>query len=281
VLYVSAEDPIGEIHYRLEQIKRQSKLQTLSGLKIMDLAGTDATLARFKQSGQIDPTPLLQQIEQVARDHMAGLVILDAVADFFGGNENDRGEVRSFIGMLRGLAMRCDAAILIVAHPSVEGIRSGRGYSGSTHWNNAVRSRLTFTTHEACKEEDPDRRVLELAKSNRARRGLKIELRWWEGSFVVAAPGVANAANDQYAEAVFLQLLDAFAAEGNNVSGKPRSPTYAPREFSKRPKGKDVGEKKFEAAMHRLFEKRVIKQVVDGAGTTRERGRIVRVPPVG
>jgi RecA-family ATPase len=272
VLYGSAEDPIGEIHYRLEQIKRQFQVTQLRGLTILDVAGMDATLARFKQNGQLEPTPLFHHLEQVARGHRTGLVVLDAVADFFGGNENDRGEVRSFIGMLRGLAMRLDSAVLIVAHPSVDGIRSGRGYSGSTHWNNAVRSRLMFTTpiEDDGKERDPDLRVLELAKSNRARRGAKIHMRWWEGCFMGTTPGEASTANDQYGEQVSLELLDAFTQQERTVSSNPQAGTYAPAQFAKK--------KRLDAAKQRLFAKRLIKQVVEGP-KSKPRGRIIRVLP--
>jgi hypothetical protein len=91
----------------------------------------------------------------------------------------------------------------------VDGIRSGRGYSGSTHWNNAARSRWIFTTPvgEDGKEKDPDLRLLELAKANRARRGQKIEL-----------PGVSTGANDLHAEQSFLELLDKLGAQGRRVT---------------------------------------------------------------
>ena len=72
--------------------------------------------------------------------------------------------------------MRLKAAVLFIAHPSVDGIKTGRGYSGSTHWNNSVRSRLYFTDGTSADSEgppNPDLRVIELAKSNRARRGEK------------------------------------------------------------------------------------------------------------
>jgi hypothetical protein len=167
VLYVSAEDPKDEIHFRLEQITKYLTINQieLAGFKLIDLAGKDSVIALFEKDGRLKRTPLLYKIENVAREHNAGCIIFDAVADFFGGNENERREVRSFVGLLRGLAMRLDAAVVVIAHPSVDAIKTGRGYSGSTHWNNAVRSRLYFT--EAEKDESgaplhPDLRVIEL-----------------------------------------------------------------------------------------------------------------------
>ena len=273
VLYISAEDSLGEIHFRLEQIKKhaQISIDKLAGLNIVDLAGTDAVLATFEKDGRINPTALFQEIEQIAREHTAGCIIFDAVADFFGGNENERAEVRAFIGMLRGLAMRVDAAIILIAHPSVDGIRTGRGYSGSTHWNNGVRSRWNFTAPETSTDEpsDPDLRVLELAKSNRARRGEKIHMRWSEGRFERTRPGLpGNPVNDRNAEEVFLQLLRKFDSEGHHVSNS-KGPTFAPTQFVKRKEGRDIGKTALDEAMHRLLDRGVIRVVGYGPPSRR------------
>jgi RecA-family ATPase len=269
-VYVSAEDPRDELHFRLEQIAKHSQVSAdaLARLKIIDLAGKDATIAVFERDGRIRPRPLLYEIERVAQEHKTGLMIFDAVADFFGGNENERSEVRSFIGTLRGLAMRLDAAVLIVAHPSVDGMRSGRGFSGSTHWNNGVRSRLTFTapaTDDTTEPPNPDLRVLELAKSNRARRGEKVHMLWHDGLFVQIRPGTrTNSANDLYEEEIFLQLLRKFNGEGQRVSSS-RSSTYAPTQFAKRPKGRELGKEALERAMTRLLDKGLIRVETEGS----------------
>jgi RecA-family ATPase len=287
VLYVSAEDPKDEIHFRLQQIAKPLQLpgDTLAKLKIIDLAGKDAVIARFERDGKIKPTPLCAEIEHVARDHGAGLVILDAVADFFGGNENERNEVRGFVALLRGLAMRLDAAVLIVAHPSVDAMRTSRGYSGSTAWNNSVRARLTFTKPpkaDGQPDPDPDLRVLELAKSNRSRAGEQIYMCWTEAGFVRVASGTtANPTNELHAEQVFLQLLDKLTAQKRRVSHS-RSSTFAPTEFARLPAGKELGKTALEAAMNRLFEKGFI-DVVENGPTSKRRHFIARrsIPPSG
>ena len=273
-LYVSAEDQRDEIHWRLEQINKHAhiSIDKLAGLNIVDLAGTDAVLATFEKDGRIKPTPLFREIERAAADHKAGLVIFDAVADIFGGNENERAEVRAFIGLLRGLAMRLDAAILLIAHPSVDGIKTNRGYSGSTHWNNAVRSRLYFTDAPAEPDGSPrglDIRMLELAKSNRARRGEQIRMMWSEGGFVPLAPGApSNPTNDQHAEQIFLQMLRKFTHEGQHVSHL-KSPTYAPTQFTERSPGKELGQAPLGRAMNRLLEKGVICVKTEGPPSRR------------
>jgi RecA-family ATPase len=244
-LYLSGEDPKDELHRRLERIARQQQVQpeSLKRFKLVDLASEEATEfvtpVRVGKDTKLQTTALFATIERLATESSSGLIIIDASADFYGGEESTRREVRAFIRLLRGLAMRLDAAIVLIAHPSVEGMKTGRNYSGSTHWNNGVRSRLAFTKPEKTDdnpEPAPDIRVLELAKSNRTRAGEKIEMRWVEGEFKPAVEAIggtreavkaANARMDE-AKKVFLELLDAFTAQGRKVNcsgGK----TYAPK----------------------------------------------------
>ena len=273
VLYISAEDPRDEIHYRLEKIiggwrTAEATLKPdLARLALVDLADKDGIIAIFDNRGLIKATPLFDAIEKAAREHGAGLIIFDAVADFFGGNESERREVRAFIGLLRGLAMQLKAAIIILAHPSVDGIKTGRGYSGSTHWNNAVRSRLYFT--EPTKESDgpppnPDLRVIELAKANRSRRGEKIHVFWNEGRFDVVTPSVAEIlTNNAEAEELFLQLLSKLCKQGMHVSPH-RSVSYAPAVMAKMPGSKGIGKVALERAMQLLLDQGKIRVKVHG-----------------
>jgi Putative threonine/serine exporter len=50
------------------------------------------------------------------------MVALDASADIFAGNENDRAQVRGFITLNRALAIEANAAVIIAADPSLTGI---------------------------------------------------------------------------------------------------------------------------------------------------------------
>ena len=96
------------------------------------MADMDALLSIPDKAGVMQPTAVWRQFTEVAREFRPGLIILDTVADLFGGDEIKRGQARQFIGMLRRLAIEIDAAIILLAHPSAEGIRSGTGSSGST-----------------------------------------------------------------------------------------------------------------------------------------------------
>ena len=77
--------------------------------------------------------------------------------------------------------------ILLLGHPSVAGKASGSGYSGSTAWNNAVRSRMYLTRPE---EGAGDERILTRGKANYASSGDETAVR------LFFADGVLHAQQD-------------------------------------------------------------------------------------
>lgn len=276
--YVSCEDDIDEVHFRLEQIKADEPDADLSRLHILSLAGKDTVLAK-PTNGIMRPTTLLENIEKAIQQHSIRLLILDAAADVYGGEEVSRLQTRAFMQILRGLAIRCDCAVVLLAHPSVDGMKTGRGYSGSTQWNNSVRSRMYFMrpTASGNSEPDPDLRILELAKSNRGKIGQKIFVRWHDGCFVLdgaAAGGINRLERDLKAESVFLDLLDAYNDRGRHVSDKSGA-NYVPKVFSDDPEAAGITKKQFKDAMNRLFTADRIK-VEEFGPPSRPQRRIVR-----
>jgi RecA-family ATPase len=63
------------------------------------------------------------------------------VADVFGGSEIDRSQVRQFVALTRQIAIAANGYVIMSAHPSLAGINSNNGLSGSTQWHNSVRAR--------------------------------------------------------------------------------------------------------------------------------------------
>ena len=91
-----------------------------------------------------------------------------------------------FIALLRRLARDSGAAVLLLAHPSVAGKAIGEGTSGSTGWNNSVRSRMYFKNvkKEDTRESADDIRELEVMKANYAKKSEVVRVRWERGVFV-------------------------------------------------------------------------------------------------
>jgi RecA-family ATPase len=262
VFVVCCEDDGAELHRRLDRIVQHcdSSFEELAkSMKLISLAGEDAVLAAPNNRGLIMPTDRFKQVYKTACEIQPKLIILDNSADVFAGNENDRAQVRQFITLLRGMAIRANAGLLLTSHPSLTGINTGTGLSGSTAWNASVRSRLYLTRAKTEKDEepDPDLRVLQVMKANYGPVGETVTVRWTNGLFLPVS-GISNLeklAAEQRADQTFLTLLDRFNGQGRNTCEKLNASTYAPTLFAKEDEAKRLGIRKadFEAAMRRLF----------------------------
>jgi RecA-family ATPase len=258
-IYLNAEDEEAELHRRALAAAAHYgvPLSELDGrLHVLPLAGQDAVLGYPNRSGLIRPTPLFARLKQAAFDIKPRLIGLDTVADVFSGNEIDRAQVRQFIGLLRQLAMAANAGVILCAHPSLTGISSGTGLSGSTAWHNSVRARAYLTSAKTTDNQDTGLRQLSFLKNQYGTLAETITLRWKAGLFVPDA-GVGTferAAAEAKADALFLNLLGRFDRQGRNVSDKV-GPSFAPNEFADEPEAKAAGIKKDELAraMRRLF----------------------------
>jgi len=262
VVLVNAEDEEGEIIRRLKPIVEHhgASFADLSrDLHIFSLAGADPLLALPDRSGRIVATPLYAELMTLVRAVQPVCTIIDNVADVFGANEIERSHVRQFIALMRQFAIAGNGYVIMSSHPSLTGIASKTGLSGSTQWHNAVRARAWLHGGEANTGEtpDPDLRVLEFLKSNYSRLAETITLRWQNGLYVpVSRQGFLDeAAAHAAANEVFLGLLARFTRTGENVSNKPSANNYAPTLFAGEgeAKSKHINKAGLEAAMRRLF----------------------------
>ncbi len=159
-------------------------------VRVASRSGFDNVLMSFK-NGTGNHTELFKQLLADVKAFDADLVILETAADLFAGNENARGEVRQFIAnCCEVIGKEADAAVVLCAHPSVAGLRSGEGTSGTTGWNNSARSRLYLSRDfdEEGRERDQDCRILSRMKANFAPKNDAIDLYWRDGVFVVSDP---------------------------------------------------------------------------------------------
>jgi RecA-family ATPase len=266
-LVVACEDDADELHRRLDAIVRHYNVTfaDLGDLHVASLAGKDALLATPRRDGLLAPTKLLARVQQAACDIKPRLIVLDNSADVFGGNENDRAQVRQFIGILRSLAIAANAGVLLTSHPSLTGISTGTGLSGSTAWNASVRSRLYFkrATTDKDEEPDPNLRVLEVMKNNYGPVGETITLRWKDGLFLPTPTlgSLEKLARKQKVDEAFLMLLGRQKEQGRNVSDKPKANSYAPGRFAEEPEAKadHVSKHELAEAMGRLFRANKIR----------------------
>jgi len=260
-IYITCEDDADELHRRQVAIcaNLNIPIEELSGkLLLLSLQGEMGNdLATFDHDGRMHIAPRYTQIMAACEDHSVGFVVLDNTAHFFTGNENDRHQVASFINLANRLAIAIDGAVVVVGHPN----KAGDSYSGSTAWENQVRSRLfmeiPMDDDGTC--PDPDMRVMRREKSNYAQRGGDLNFMWFKGSFVLpdAVPeeqkidtaSIAKAAREND---LFMVCL-AKATEQKRAVSHVNGINYAPRIFAHMPQAKGAKETDMRAAMERLL----------------------------
>jgi RecA-family ATPase len=279
-LALFCEDDEGEIHRRQDAINRAYGVDfdDLAGMEWISGVGHDNTLAVFDSNRKMVLTPAFDTLRTRAMASDVKLIVIDTAADTYGGNENERREVRQFVGAALGkLAKETGAAVLLNAHPSRTGLAAnGDLDGGSTAWSNTARSRWSLARPKADGDEqaDADARILTKRKANYSSIGDTIKLRWQNGVLVPpnAATGFAAMAEQADAEAVFLALLSRFDGENRPLSDSKHSPNYAPTLFSQRPDRQGIGRKDFAAAMQRLFAAgRITMQAYGRPGDMRRR----------
>lgn len=187
-------------------------------------------------------TALWEQLQADVAAFGADVLIVDTLADTFGGSEIDRAQVNAFVKACLGPLAR---TVIALGHPSVGGRAEGR--SGSTAWANAARSRLYLRYP---KDGDVgDRRELEGTKTNYGPKGSRIIVEWRAGAFAGIGGGRRkiglNAFIDQaaaeagaaaglpaiadVAQAAVLEALALAEVDGLPLNLSPRSSAYAPR----------------------------------------------------
>jgi RecA-family ATPase len=264
-LVLSAEDDADEMQRRFDDIRKfyGAQMAALSDIRLVDLVGEYSILGALMK-GQIEPTAIYHALDAYMTEFKPGLTVLDVLADMFSGDENSRPQSRQFIGLLKKLARNHDCAFLLLAHPSLTGMSTGSGMSGSTGWNNAVRSRMYFQTAKASDGTEPNKnlRTLEGMKSNYGVRGGKIDLKWENGLFVPVqgATGLDKLAAEAKTNDLFMEIVKLRNTQERAVSDK-HGANYAPIVFAKDQLAIAAGisAKQFENAMERLFKAGKIK----------------------
>ena len=289
VLYLSCEDGIDEIRRRVAPILTSMGLEEadLIDLTVADLTVAEGTELADATTGKLAMTALYANLVDHIAKAMPKLVIVDTRADAFGGSEIDRIQVRTFVRNLRKLCIEHDLSVLMLSHPSVGGMNSGSGQSGSTAWGNSVRSRLYLERSRSSDGTvlDPDLRTLKVKKNNYGASEMEIMLRWRGGLFqtdgLLSQSHIDRETQNQMVEGEFLRLLEQLRLEGQHV-GISKSSNYAPAIFAKRidaennTAGKSakigrISSRAFAEAMERLFAKRMIKLVEDGPPSRRRK----------
>jgi RecA-family ATPase len=264
-IYVDAEDDKDVIHRRLAAIADHYNVKFADlingGLHLVSLVGHDAVLATASRSGKVEPTARYKQLLEAAGDIKPRMIGIASSADVFAGDENNRQQVQQFVGLLTRIAIVADGSLSLISHPSLTGVNTDTGLSGTTQWHNSVRARsyLKGVKPESGEQPDGDLRELVFKKNNYGPISESIVLKYTNGLFlpVSGQTSLDKAAHEAKAMDVFLSLLGRFDAQNRVVSDKPNANNYAPTVFAAETGARTTGVRKaaLADAMRALFEK--------------------------
>lgn len=261
-IFIDAEDDVDEIHRRLAAICRHYGVTFKDlidgGLHLISLVGDDAILATATKGGKVEPTWRYRQLLEAAGDIKPKMIGIASSANVFAGEESSRPQVQQFIGLLTRIAIVANGALQLISHPSLTGINTDTGLSGTTQWHNAVRARSYLKGVKSEDEEpaDSDLREIVFKKNNYGPISESVTLRYQNGLFL-PLPGVGTldrVAKEAVAADVFLALLRRYTKENRSVFDKPGR-GYAPATFAKEDEAKKAGlnSKSLDVAMRELF----------------------------
>jgi RecA-family ATPase len=224
--YLGAEDERDELHRRIAAIATHYgvtfKELIDGGLHGMCLLGQDATLcAATGKSGKVEVTALYRQLYEAAGDIKPKNISIDTLSRAYAGNEIDRVQVYAFAMHMQALAMVAGGSVTVLSHPSLAGIASGSGISGSTAWHGAFRFRqfLKSTKPDAGEQPDNDLRELEFKKNQYGPTAETVVLRYSRGLFLPVA-GISNLdklARETRVDEIFLRGLQQIVQQGRDA----------------------------------------------------------------
>ncbi len=221
------------------------------------------------QYGALQPGPALKEWHDQLSETQASVGILDNIAHLFGGNENDRHHVTSFVNGLAPLTER-PVATLLLGHVARA---QGSEFAGSAAWENAARMRWLFDVRmpdqKPDEKQEPEDGIRYLAKrkSNYSANDWK-RLNWADGVFrqdIGAAPiNFASQSRKDDCRRCVLSGLRKLVASGLAPTASTASPDYLPKLMLTMKLAEDYSRAEISEAMAALLIAGKIKNDVVG-----------------
>jgi RecA-family ATPase len=262
--YIGAEDEADELHRRLADIAAYYQITFVElikrGLHVLCKLGEDATLCAVSgKSGKVEPTAFYHLLYEAAGDIKPKNISIDTLSRAFAGNEIDRVQVYAFAMHMQALAMVAGGSVTVLSHPSLQGIASGSGLSGSTAWHGAFRFRQYLKGIKPTDGEQPDGDVRELAflKNQYGPSAEAIVLRYQRGLFLPerGTTSLEKAAREARVEEIFLRGLGIIIQQGRDAIAGQNSPEFGPNIIAglQEAKTEGISRKELAEAMDRLL----------------------------
>lgn len=259
-LYLACEEDADELWRRQDAICRAMAIpmRSLAGDLLLDArSGLDSTLCAWHH-GEIGPTAFLDDVREVIETRMLHpqLLIIDNIAHTFNAGEhgeNDRNKVARFLGLLSRMSIDYGIGTLLIGHPG-KGVESE--YSGSTAWNDLVRSRMWLKRAD----KFAPLRLVRPKGNYAAPDDDGLELEWRDGTLLevdhreTPSQALQRAAKENEAEALVTRAVIYFTAREEATSEKTRASNYLPRLMLERGKGEGFTRDELHGALLRLLD---------------------------
>lgn len=246
-----SEEDSNELLRRQQRIFHAYGLESDSGGKHLFISarvGMSNTLVTFDHSKSMLGSKFLRAIEAEVERIKPRLLVLDNTAQMFGGDENDRHHVTSFLNLLSGIAIRHSLAVLVLGHTAKADVSE---FSGSTAWSNAGRSRLFL------RREEDGTSTLSIAKTNLGVPSV-ITVYFNEGVFdrYVRTPE-NEAASLAGAHDVLIRALNDYNEQGRKMRHEPGT-GYLVSEIIKDKRDEGISKALLVRALGDLIQRKVI-----------------------
>lgn len=289
VLAWHCEDDRDEIWRRQDRICRRQNIgfDVLNNLHIDARCGLENALFTLVY-GRPQWTPLYNELKQQVNDYHAQVLVLDNIAQVYGGNLNDQHHVTTFVNGILGLVRDKPFCPLLLGHIAKA---EGSEFAGAMAWENAIRLRMLFTSKLPDETgadpiesgtEGSDTRFLCKRKANYTREDY-VQFRFDNGIFVVQgdAPdegGMMDGLRAMRAKTVVLGAVQRLAAR-DIYGAEQKGPNFLPAKIIDMKLADGFSRLELRAAMNELIlDGRLVRGVVGNyAKGTPKHGLVV--PP--
>jgi hypothetical protein len=264
--------------------RRQIPINAHFGVEMDDLIGRLNIVPRLGQENTLlnlaYGVPIFggvyDELRQQVNDLKVDVLVLDNLAQVFGGSENDRHQVTYFVNGIAGLVHGRPFAPILLGHTARS---QGSEFSGSAAWENACRMRwylgAKLPDQKIDEDEPADTDTVYLArrKANYTSKDWR-RLRYTDGVLVPdqPPPGVhfGQSYRDDAAEQALLHAFAHLKAMGVIPSDGRTSPDYLPKQIAAKRLAQAHTKHEMEQAMNRLMKAGRLRRDVVGKYSNRQ-----------
>lgn len=275
-LWGSSQGPVNVLAWHCEDDdeeiwRRQDRICKRLGVgfdKVWDKLSVDARVGMENaifttEFGRPMWTPLYGELQQQVNDYRADVLVLDNIAQIFGGNLNDQHHVTTFVNGIFGLVRGRPFCPIFVGHVAKN---KGSEFAGNMAWENAVRMRW-YMAEKLPGEAGADQTELETEVTTDTRFFCKrktnysvkdyAQFKYEDGVFVLAGDdpstgGMMDHLRAQRAKTVTLAAVRKLADMGIACSDSKGS-NYLPSKVVEMKLGEGFSKYELRAAMNALM----------------------------